>query len=64
MFWRIKIICWSLTWIYLGPWPKATLQGNSDKIVWYWYSDTQVDPWNNTEEPEMDWHIYGHLIFD
>jgi hypothetical protein len=34
------------------------------KNTWCWYRDRQVDQWNRTEDPEMNPHTYGHLIFD
>ena len=34
------------------------------KAAMYWYSDRQIDNWNRTEDPEMNPHTSGHLIFD
>ena len=34
------------------------------KTAQYQYNDRQVDKWYRIEDPEMNPHNYGHLIFD
>jgi hypothetical protein len=34
------------------------------KTVWYLYRDKQEDQWSRIEDPEMNPHTCGHLIFD
>jgi hypothetical protein len=33
------------------------------KTGWYWYRDWQIGQWNIIEDPEMNPHTHGHMIF-
>jgi hypothetical protein len=34
------------------------------KTAWYWYGDRQVDQWNRIEDPKVNPHTFGYLIFE
>ena len=53
-------------WSWRNPpsWPQIIWQSYTIKTGWHWHKNRNTDQWNKTENPEINPHTCGHLIFD
>ena len=46
------------------PWFQAVLQSYSNKNIGALAQKQHIDQWTQTEDPDINAHIYGPLVFD